>query len=260
MTHQSVLALAFFFLTVFPTAVSAQETGGAPEQSAEDPAAPDDFAAQPPEPSVGNEGDKTEALEVVGVTALSVWTVGAFVGSPVALVALSDGQVGPGEAMLLTATNLLGVGTLGLGFAVMGAGAAMVIIGSLGYLFTFGYWDEAAAMAAGGLAMMGVGALLSFVAAPLVFTLNTWLVDGGYGDEPDNVFASSAALIGGTLMGAIGGYYLTDLLIDFEDHPVLGVFAIIGTSLLVGNVSYALTRRATDDGPAAVIFLPPITF
>ncbi len=207
------------------------------------------------------EPDDSEVLEAAGVVALGFWTLSAWVGSPVALIAITEGDIGTSEALVLSATNLLGVGTIGVGFAVMGVGAAMALIGALGYLFTLGYWDEAAAIAMSGLVIAGVGALLTFAVAPVVFTFNAWLVDGAYGSRPKNIFLASGALIAGSVLGGVGGFYVANLLVDIDDWPVLTIFAALGTSLLVGNISYAMTRRATDaEGPRAVFILPPVTF
>jgi hypothetical protein len=269
---RTLLALVLL-LALVPSDVAAQdsppevdgETDWGDESSDESSDETRDGAQTPePEASLAPRVEPEEeggVLETVGVVGLSAWTISAFVGAPVSLIAVSGGDVGVGEALLLTTTNLLGVGTLGLGFAVMGAGAAMMVIGALGYVITFGFWEEGAAVAMTGLVIGGVGALLTFVVAPLVFTLNNWLVDSSYGSRPNNIFLASGAMILGSLAGGAGGFYLADLLVDIDEWPVLTTFAVIGTSLLVGNISYAMTRRVTDKpGPTAVILLPPIVF
>lgn len=225
------------------------------EKTPVDPNQPEELLAPP------MDDDRTNVAEILGVTALSLWTATAWIGAPASLIALGPGDIGPGEAAVLTATNLLGIGTLGAGFGLIGAGGAMFIIGTLGYVFTLGYWDGAGAYAMGGVAIAGVGALLAFVVAPLVFTLNAWAVDSLFGQRPDNLFAASAALVTGSFAGAFGGFYIADLLVDFDDYPALAIAAIVGTSLLVGNVAYATTRRITEDERAPVmVILPPIVF
>lgn len=179
----------------------------------------------------------------LGTATLGVWSAGTLLGSPLVLTAISD-DISLGEASLLSLTNMLGVGALGGGFAAMGIGGAMAVIGGLGYMLTLGNWDDAAAFAGSGLAIAGVGALSTFVIAPLIFGLNASVVDGSLGERPDNLFFPTLSLFLGSAAGGIGGYYMGKLLT--KENTFLMVLSTVGTSLLVGNLAYALTREAFD--------------
>ena len=235
--------LVFALSSLFATPCGAQTAP--PTETPSSPEVAPSEAVSPPE-YVEAEPDKGSATETLAAVTLGAWSLGTFVASPLTLVALAD-DIDLGEAALLSLTNLLGVGVLGAGFGVMGAGAALMLIGTIGVIISFGTWGDAAGAIAAGLTMVGVGALMTFVLAPLVFTLNTTVVDGELGEKPGSLLVPTVSLILGSAAGGVGGYYIADLLVDYDDHPVLSILSIVGTSLLLGNLSYVLVREVFDD-------------
>lgn len=220
----------------------------APTSSATEP---DPFATASPsdEPPV----EREPSSPVLWDTVMTVYAIGALVGSPAATLAIHD-DLSLDEATLISLVALGGSTTLALGGAMVGAGAVAVVLSALFGIF---FPDDALETAGAGVLLMGVGTGLVFL-SPVIFGVGASITDAAIGTEPNNPITIS---IVSTLAGAAGaglGILWMSALDEDEFSTWAGVLAVVATSTFCSTVTYAAMREYTGSHPATAIIIPPV--
>ncbi|MEO1272678.1 MAG: hypothetical protein AAFX99_31710 [Myxococcota bacterium] len=181
---------------------------------------------------------------------LLTWSTAALVGGPASIYLIADG-VTPDQATLLSLACAGGVVSIGLGGALLGVSAILLVFSPF-VAFVDGEAAGQMALAALASGLLGFGLV---ALSPVIIGVGTYGAENRYGDRPENVITLSLAT---TLAAGVSGVATVYMVDHIPADGWAKALTVGTTSLLMANITYATIRRISEEDETPAMVMSPL--